>query len=448
MRGALLFLLTFPFLGIGAAADQGNRLLETLSWVPLQEEGLAASLPLRYVDLAAIESAFGFDPPGRLAGLDSLAYFNHKRRYSHRAFILFGGEGRVSPASSPLQSFLLVIKDAWPRVLGFDLAAIDRALFGGPWQPFADELRAIAVLMLRPESADEDWMTAALERSSRWEEAAFGSARRAGGGWWEARGLHPFSVLGSFDHGFGKPADDALLAVGAGYQRSRIDDLQAGRALSLAHHPKLRALLAAAYSDPEWQEPLATGCFNTTSKVPPFVPDLLTLVFPLSGLPHAEVTLVAEQVKSDQGRLLFAAVYDRDDHALAATRALEGRLRRWPLRLEQIWQGSWRKRLDPKALHHGAPLFRPLTIDSLGASLSSETVSFAEDDDLWVALAHLTYPVEPLGPLAEGGTNWLDDGDSENQVAAVRANCVAGSWIFATATSEQGRSLPSAPPFE
>lgn len=448
MRGVLLFLLFVPFMGTGAAADPGKRLLEALSWVPVQEEGLSASLPLRYVDLAAIERAFGFDPPARIAGLDSLEYFNHKRRYSHRAFVLFGGEGRVSPASSPLQSFLLVIKDQWPETLGFDLAAIDRALFSGPWQPFADDLRAIAVLMLRPGSADEGKMTAALEASSRAQAAGFGTARRTRDAWWEAMGLHPLSVLTSFDHGFGKPADDALVAVGAGFQRSLVDALQADRAASLARHPKLRALLAAIHSDEQWQQPLAAACFNTSSEVPPFVPDLLTLVFPLSGLPRSEVTLVAEQLKPGQGRLVFAAVYERAADAVSATRALEGRLRRWPLRLEQIWQASWRKRLNRKALHRGSPLFRPLTVYSLAAILKGETVPLAGDPDLWVALATLTYPLAPLGPLAEGETNRFDDGDNERQAAAVRANCVAGSWIFATATSGKGGSWLSDLPFE
>lgn len=131
MRGALLFLLIVPFLASGATADQGKRLLDALSWMPLHEEGLAPSLPLRYVDLATIESAFAFEPPPRIAGLDSLAYVNHKRRYSHRAFVLLGGEGRISLASSHLQGFILTVKDEWPEALGFDLAAIDRALFAG-----------------------------------------------------------------------------------------------------------------------------------------------------------------------------------------------------------------------------------------------------------------------------------------------------------------------------
>lgn len=304
------------------------------------------------------------------------------------------------------------------------------------------------MLLLRPGSADEDRMRGALERSSRSDEDLMGSAREGQDGWWEAWGLHPFSVLNSFPHGFGKPADDALVAVTAQYERAGVDALYAGHSESLAECAKLRALIAAIYEDKAWQEPLATACFNTTSIVPPFVPDLLTLVFPLSGMPRAEVTLVGEQLKSDRGRLVIAAVYESASRALAATRQLEARLRRWPLNLQRIWQGSWRDRYDPKALHRGSPQFRPLTLDSLGASVTSETLSLGGHRNLWVALAALTYPVEPLGPLAEGATSWHDTGNNERQIAAVRSNCTNGSWIFATETSGQGGFWLSDLPFE
>ncbi len=143
----------------------------------------------------------------------------------------------------------------------------------------------------------------------------------------------PFIPSASWEESrnFARLADDALVVANEAYERAMVPALEEGRRNSLASYASLRALIAAAYLDAVWPEPLAIACFQKGAQVPLYLTDLMTLVFPVEAMPPSPVTLIAEQLKTDRGRLLFTAVHETADAALKASRELAARLRRWLL---------------------------------------------------------------------------------------------------------------------
>ncbi len=389
---ALLLLVACFCFAPETRADPGERFLEALSYVPIGEGDLKAALPAAYVDLAAIEAAFGLQPPEALAGMNWHDIFNFVRAYSNRALFFFGMmDNHPSRTFFDFQILWLAFIDEWPEVTSFDLAEIERILHSGRELNFKV---STTIALGRPNTITASKANSALHSA----DIIIGSI----GSFWEVNSMIPSTLRSIVPYAWVGPKDGALVIVATEDLALEQVRLEEGDLSSMADSPLVRAAIASVYSNKEWRQPLANACLNVVGGMIP-LDDIVSILNPISAMPPSPLTLVAEQLEGGLGRLSLVAAYSNEPDAQTALEALESRMRRLPASMvDRHWTWFDNVRFAPLPAEGKASRFRPTLLEVLDAALESHLYDGSNDEGVWAASVSLVYPVTPLKSLPKG----------------------------------------------
>lgn len=411
-----------------AQADRGERFLEALSYVPIGKDGLKAALPVAYVDLEAIEAAFGLEPPAKLAKLNWHDTFNFVRSYSNRALFFFGTMDK-HPAYLfyDFWRYWRIGVEDWRDITSFDIADIAIVLYSGRDNWFDNKL---AIVLGRSDKIQaEDTKNALLTAG-----VVAGSVES----FWKIHHLIPSMLRKFHPYSWASPRDGGLLITADEEAVADVLRLDEGKLPSLADHPLVQAAVDSVYLNQEWPQPFANACFNIVGRMTPF-DDVVSILYPVSAMPPSPLTLVAEQLGTGLGRLSLVATYQHESDAEAALHALESRVRRLPASMvdgrSNWWDGV---RFAPLPAEGKASRFRPTLLEVLDATMESRLYDGRSGEGVWAASVSLVYPVTPLESLPKG-SRFEDRSINALHIRPVSYQCRFGFLPFVSHLQERDR---------